>query len=271
MISRGRFVCVAATAVLFVPAGQWHSGTVSAGPEAGLRSELQRSADGKARFATSPETGAVTFIGGSAAHPLDSSGAGAPSEIARRFVDHYASLYGVTDPQADLTELDRARSGSGNSAVRFQQRYRGVPVLAGEIAVQLDADGSVLSTSGEALPSIDVDVNAQVPAASAASVARDLTAKYDQVAPELLSVSAPELWIYDPSLIGAGGAPGERLVWRTEVRTDLGDVDRLVLVDAHSGAIALQFSQREDALNRSVCDNADTPGASQTCTSPYRV
>ena len=75
----------------------------------------------------------------------------------------------------------------------------------------------------------------------------------------LLISSEPELWIYDPSLIGADGPAGTRLVWRMDVRNELGDVDRLVLVDAHTGAVALHFSQREDALNREVCDNNNNP------------
>jgi bacillolysin len=274
-ISRGRLVCLAATGGFLIPAGPWHVGTVSAGSEAGLRSELERSAEGRAKFATSAETGEVTFVGGSSDHPLDASGDGTPSEVARRFIDHYGPLFGVVDPKADLTELvelHNVDAASGNSAVRFQQRYRGVPVFGGEIAVQVDRDGSILSTSGEALPSIDVDVNAQVSAAGAAGLARDLTAKYDNVERALLSVSTPELWVYDPSLIGADGVPGTRLVWRMEVRTDLGNVDRLVLVDAHSGEVALQFSQREDAVvNRSVCTNNNVQGPSEICSSPVRT
>ncbi len=157
-------------------------------------------------------------------------------------------MFGVAKPATDLTELSTFETGSRVTAVRFQQRYQGVPVLGGEIAVQIGGNGSVLSTSGEALPEVDVDVNAEVPAAEAADTARSLVAKYDGVSAGLLTTSTPELWIYDPSLIGADGPAGARLVWRMDVRTELGDVNRLVLIDAHTGAVALQFSQREDAL-----------------------
>ena len=57
---------------------------------------------------------------------------------------------------------------SGDSAIRYQQTYRGVPVFAGEIAVQLDSTGRVQSTSGEASPAPDVDVAAEMSAAAAA-------------------------------------------------------------------------------------------------------
>ncbi|MGZ4739645.1 MAG: M4 family metallopeptidase, partial [Ilumatobacteraceae bacterium] len=232
--------------------------------------ELQRQSDGQATVAVRPETGAATFIGGSAADPLAPPSGGPPSKAARTFIDHYAPLFGVADPATDLTEQRVFTAESGNSAVRFQQRYAGLPVLAGEVAVQVGADGSVLSTSGETLPGIAVDVTPQVSATVAADLARNVAAKYDAVDINTVRASTPELWIYDPSLIGADGPPGTRLVWRVEARTDLGDVDRLVLVDAHSGTVALQFNQREDALVRSVCDNANNPSGSQTCSVPVR-
>ena len=245
--------------------------TVPTASDASLRGELQQATGGRARIATSAATGEVTFIGGSGSQPLDPPDRRGPSTIARDFVDHYGPLFGVADPSTDLARLDITDTSAGDTAVRFQQTYRGIPVLAGEIAVQVDSDGRVLSTAGEALPGIDIDVTAQVPATSASELARNLAAKYDDVAADILTTSTPELWIYDPSLIGADGPPGPRLVWRVDVRTDLGDVDRLVLIDAHSGTVALQFNQRNDALNRQVCTNDNIRGAPQTCSAPVRV
>jgi Zn-dependent metalloprotease len=237
---------------------------------ASLMEELQAVTDGQATIAVRPETGALAFIGGSEAHPLDGSEAGTPSQVARRFIDHYGTAFGVASPATDLTELPAFAAGVG-SAIRFQQHYNGVPVLAGEIAVQIGTGGQVLSTTGEVLPAVDVDINAQVSAETAAVEARTLTAKYEHVATDRLTASAPELWIYDPSLLGADGPPGTRLVWRVDVRTRLGDVDRLMLIDAHDGTVALQFSQREDSRYRSVCTNANNPALTDDCNSPVRT
>ena len=103
------------------------------------------------------------------------------------------------------------------------------------------------------------------------TTARSLTAKYDGVAAGLLTTSTPELWIYDPSLIGADGPAGARLVWRMDVRTELGDVDRLVLIDAHTGAVALQFSQREDAPEPCGLQQQQQSQPVANCTSPVRT
>ncbi|HEX3089486.1 MAG TPA: M4 family metallopeptidase, partial [Ilumatobacteraceae bacterium] len=261
-------------AVLTAVVAPLGSGTLSAtaipapdpGSSEALLNQLQDSAGGTAEIAVSPETGAVTFIGGSAGRSLEAAVGGQPTHVARQFVDQYGLLFGVVNPTSELTQMNAFTADSGDSAIRYQQTYRGVPVFAGEIAVQLDSTGRVQSTSGEALPTPDVDVAAQVSAAAAAAVAIDITAKYDHVDRGLLSAATPQLWIYDPSLIGADGLPGTRLVWRTDVRTELGDVDRLVLIDAHSGTVALQFSQRESALNRLVCSNGNVPANQQSCT-----
>lgn len=237
-------------------------------PGSALSAELKAATNGQARIAYSHDTGAATFAGGTQAMPLNRAQAGTPAQIARTFVDHFGPLFGVADPQSDLTEM-QVFTSSTNSAVRYQQRYRSIPVLGGEVAVQVAPNGSVLSTSGEAAPALNVDVDARVSADDAAATARAVAVKYDGVDAATLTTTQPELWIYDPALIGADGSRGARLVWRVTVRTALGDVNRLVLVDAHTGAVALQFSQVETAKNRSVCDNANTL-LGEACTSPVR-
>ena len=240
------------------------------GRDATLRAELQEAANGSARFAVRDSSGAVTFVGASAAHPLQAGSDDSLSTIGRRFVDHYSELFGVgRDDLSELTAFE-GRSGTGG-AVRFQQTFDGVPVMAGQIAVQIDADGAVVSANGEASVGLDVDTVPAFAAEDAAATAVALTSRDDQAPASALSASAPELWIYDSSLIGAGDALAPRLVWKTNVRSGLGEVDRLVLVDAHTGEIALEFSDREDGLNRSVCDNNNVRGVSATCTSPVRV
>ena len=222
-----------------------------------------------ARFAVREASDAVTFIGASADHPLQSRSGDSLAAIGRRFVDRYSELFGVG--RTDLTELTTfaGRSGTGG-AVRYQQEYDGVPVMAGQIAVQIDADGAVISANGEASADLDVDTVATVAPADATATAIALASRNDGVAVDVLTASAPELWIYDPSLMGAADPFGPRLVWRIDVSTALGDVDRLVLIDAHTGEIALEFSQREDALFRQVCDDDNLVGQPADCTSPVR-
>jgi Zn-dependent metalloprotease len=46
--------------------------------------------------------------------------------------------------------------------VKFRQIYRDLPVIAGEVIVNLDRLKNVTSVSGETSPNIDIDVSAAV-------------------------------------------------------------------------------------------------------------
>ncbi len=234
-----------------------------------LRAQLVADSDGRARFAIDPDTGAATFVGASSAHPL-MEGRNDLAGTAQAFVGAYAPVFGADAPASDL-EVVSVTEGSGTAAVRYQQSVRGTPVLAGHIAVQIDDAGAVVSASGETASGLDdLDMTATVDPGAAVATALAVTARVDGAAPVDLTASTPEQWIYDPTLIGAP-ATGTRLVWRVEVRTAIGDVDRLVLVDAHDGSVALQFSQRADALHREVCDNANDDSQPVQCGAPFQV
>ncbi len=71
-----------------------------------------------------------------------------------------------------------------------------------------------------------------------------LVAKSYDLEAEGLTVTKPELWVYSPALLGAPGDQRNRMVWRMEVTPiELLPVKELVLVDAHTGSVALNFNQ----------------------------
>lgn len=210
---------------------------------------------------------AVTFVGGRA--PLTPPADLPPEEVAEAFVERHGPSFGAAD-DSELVATDATDTLDGGHAVRFQQRVDGVPVLGGEIVVKVDENGRVRSSAGEVVPDgrIDpaaapaIDTTPIVAAATAATTAIAVTARIEGVSVEVLRADAPTLWIYDPALIGApvpatalGGTP-TRLVWRTEVRNALGDIDRFVLIDALDGTVVLEFSQVH-AVDSQVCDNAN--------------
>ncbi len=232
-----------------------------------LRALLVDDSDGRARFTTNPDTGATTFIGATSAHPLmDARGGGVAT--ANAFLGTYAPLFG-SDPTSSELEVISATDGPGAAAIRYQQTIGARPVLAGHIAVQIDGSGAVVSATGETASAIpqDLDTTATIDAAVATATALAVTVRAGAADGRDLSTSVPELWIYDPTLIGAPSI-GTRLVWRIEVRTSMGDVDRLLLVDAHDGSVVLDFSQRAEALDRLVCDNANDDSQPTRCGGP---
>jgi bacillolysin len=246
---------------------------------AGRAAQLERTLGGGAQVAVHRETGTVRFVGTAPGRPLArpagvAAGAG-PSATARAFLDAYGSYFGLRDAARGL-DVQRVVAGPrGGSSVRFAQMHAGLPVLGGELIVNLDRGGRVLSAGGEAVPSRELaslDVDPSISAAAAGRAARAAIARAQGVDPAALDVAPAELEIYDSRLLGGPGLDRPVLVWRTEVTGgDAEDIRELVLVDAQLGSVALHFDQIAHAMNRTVCDGGNDPrGTGFPCTSPVR-
>lgn len=210
-----------------------------------MRAALDAATAGRVVYGTDDE-GDVTFIGGTAQRPLQAASEEGIEAVGRTFVDEYAPLFGAADGRASFDRADvPVVDGSDGGAVRYDQSIDGVPVIAGQIAVQIGVSGAVLSATGETTSRSDLDTVPTVTADAAAASAVAVVARASGVDVSVLRAGQPELSIYDPSLLGLVDPLGTRLVWHFDVRTDLGDIDHFVLIDAHDGTIALEFDQTE--------------------------
>ncbi len=208
------------------------------------------------------ETGFVRFIGTEPGQPIDrpdgvARGA-SPDAIARAFVEEQGKELGFVDG-AESARVTRTVATPYGAAVRLRQTVGGVPVLGGELTLNLDRDGDVLSALGEAEPVAGIDVSPAVQPEDARESARAAVAKGAGVAPGALEVGEPRLAIYDSRLLGGPGLGAPALVWRVQVAaTDGQPVKQLVLVDAHLGVVAEAINEIHAALDRRVCDAANT-------------
>jgi Zn-dependent metalloprotease len=217
---------------------------------------------GKARFLT-------TRSGNPMRQPASLPAGSSPEAAARSFLAVYGGLFGTSgaaDELKLLKESTQAPQDGGEGALRrflrFQQLYQGIPVLGGELVVQLDAALDVLSVNGELLPDLAVDTAPRLEAESARQKALQAVflAYKDEfgLAAGDLQTSEPQLWVYNPLLLGAPGLREDRLAWRVEVTTkDLLPLRELLLVDAGRGQVLLQFNQIDSARNRIIYDNAN--------------
>jgi hypothetical protein len=238
------------------------------GEQKDLADQLHQLTGGKLRIATHSMTGMVRFIGTDFFDAIPQSvipgDKGTPEEVTRGFLSAYGSLFGIKDQARELKVMRTKTANRGRSFVRFQQVYSGIPILGGELIVQLDSFNNVVSANGEILPGIDVDTSPLVSPAEAQEKALAFVLKkyIDKYAVERgsLDVTKPELWIYNPILLGVN-RDFTHLVWRMEVvSTEMFPVRELVLIDAHLGSIALHFNQIDTARNRLIYDHNNTPG-----------
>jgi len=162
--------------------------------------------------------------------------------------------------QARSLKVIRSKTvGRKRSFVRFQQVYSDLPVFGGELIIQADAHNNILSANGEISPEISIDTVPELSAAEAQAkaigfVLKRYGLKYN-IEKASLVASEPELWIYNPVLLGMN-RDFNHLVWRLEVfPKEMLPFRELILVDAHLGTVVLHFNQIATAKNREVYDH----------------
>ncbi len=227
--------------------------------------QLRAETGAEVRLTRHPATGQVSFLalrggawhsaaGAALAAAPEASAAAVAEASARDFLGAYGSLFGLSSAPGELSVLRAPVRDDGRAYVRFQQHVQGVPVFGGELIVQVDKSGNVEAVIGEALPDVSLDTTPTVAGPAARQTALDSVAAPNGTTASSLLAGEPALWLYQPSLTEPNGGP-TRLVWRFEVTPiALRPIRQLVLVDAHTGAVALSFNQIDTVLNRQTYD-----------------
>jgi bacillolysin len=210
-----------------------------------------------------PQTGQVNFIGTKAqsiALPQTSllSPKRNSEDSAALMLQTYGGVFGLKNPKAQMQTLKKDKS-----MVRYQQMHKGVPIIGGELTVNMTPQNSLRSMGGEVASELSLETNPKIEPAEALDIAKIAVQKQYGLE-NVPTVTTPELSIYDPKLLEPSDAP-TRLVWRMEVTPvgpDSAPIRELVLIDAQTGSVALQFNQIAEAKNR------QTYTASQATTLP---
>ncbi len=245
---------------LFLPLSAQAAQNIKADPQ--LVKELEKASSGRADIAYHSKTGYVRFMGTDLQNPIPTGlpSDAPPEDAARSFLSTYGKLFGITNQRQELTVMRQKTVDGGRSFVRFQQVHKGIPVLGGELAVQTDAGKNIVSANGKVLPGLAVDVAPKMSAAAAIEKAIGVVAKNYNIDASELAANTPELWIYNPIMLKPA-RNFNALVWRMNVTPNrLLPIRELVLVDAHTGIVALHFNQIDTALNRAIYDCANVPG-----------
>src|SRR4051812_284754 len=163
-----QIVAVSLLALLCV--GQAADAHSPAGARGGSRkTQISRQFHG-AQVAFHPTTGTVRMLGGSTAHPVATRAElGLPRTsvaAATAFLDRNAPLFGVA-AASDLRLGQRQVASRGRTILRYQQTYEGVPVLAGDLVVDVSRGNDIISVNGEAANGLSLTVKPSVTAAQA--------------------------------------------------------------------------------------------------------
>jgi bacillolysin len=264
---RIRRLFLVATAALLVFSGDLSAAPAKSTKGTGEQTLIQGLTSQGARVSRSPRSGRVVFIGTDHGKGLALPGMGPgllPGSNAMAALDKYSSLFGIKNPASELKTMKELNTSDGRSMVRYQQLYQGLPVIGGELIVNIDAAGRMSSMNGETKSGINLDPTPTLTDTEAEQKAVEAVAAFYKIGASQLVATPPVLSVYAPELIGPAG-PGPLLVWRMDVTTAAPSmVDEFVLVDARKGGIPLHFSKVDHAKNRKTYDGSGVTISSKT-------
>jgi len=201
-----------------------------------------------------PQTGKLTFLGTDPGHPIGIDAAmRAGLTIEKRalaVLEAYSAEFGIGDPAKELTLTRISDSDETRSTLRYQQVYQGIPVIGGELVVNIISSGGLLSINGEVSPALSIPTEPRFTAEQTRDTALSLIASRYSIPASELNISEPGLWIFDERLLRDSNRPAE-LVWRVEVSAVNQPLRELVLVNAQTGGVSLHFNQIDTAWTMS--------------------
>jgi len=163
---------------------------------------------------------------------LSGTGAGDDEGAARAFVRAHRQLLELDSPNTEL-QIERAeRDHLGRRHVRFQQRYRGLPVWPAGLTVHLDSNGSVDLLDGAYVPT-PRDVGLQPSISPTEATERGRFAAHGGSA---ATATEPILIVYAP------GDRAPRLAWKLTLSVSWRS-RWLVVIDALTGDTLTAFDE----------------------------
>ncbi|MEN6307315.1 MAG: M4 family metallopeptidase [Anaerohalosphaeraceae bacterium] len=183
-----------------------------------------------------------------------------PIATARNFLEEHGDAFGIQSKSIAFTS-SRSTKHNNRTVERLQQTYSQVPVFMAQVNVQLNASGGVEYVLSDIMrtPHVLEDKKISTIPTIAAEDAEFLAMEFmtETYPSNDLDCTAAELVIYHPEIIGNSGPT--RLVWKTDVTGVLvPTINELVMIDAHTGEVALHFTQIRIARNRQIYDAINT-------------
>lgn len=215
---------------------------------------------------TNPSTGKLTFLSSDSTQPASAQALGVkpfsasiellPSRASSKFdpamslIEHFGAEFGILNPAQELKVM-RTDHPSGNRVVtHYQQMYKGLPVLAGELIVNTNTNGDLYSIGGKVSPNLSLSITPTISTDDAQKAALEAVGQAYQKSASDLKASAPALWIFDEGLLRSDSMSAPELTWRMDVTPSKGGgpINELVLVNAMNGEVSLHFNQVDTYL-----------------------
>lgn len=178
--------------------------------------------------------------------------------------ESYGAAFGLTNPAKELKLKKQTRHDDSVTTYRYQQQYKGIPVIGAELVAGVDALDQLNFISGETALNLALNVEPELTSEQAQDISLNAVAKWYRIKPEKLLSNTPELSIFKPDMISPNTMPA-RVVWKLTISAE--EINELIFVDAISGSIMFHLNQIHSVLNRSTysADNTTVFQATLIC------
>ncbi len=178
-----------------------------------------------------------------------------PKATADDFLTKHGKLFGITSIKDELKLLKSSQDNIGFTQVRYQQRYKGIPVYGADLVANVNKDGELRSVNGQFIPNLNINTSPKLTAAKAGEIAvNELKAEFDSndSPPKgTMTIKETTLVIFDPSISEDRPGPSH-LAYK--VRVTSSSVAKDVFVDATTGFVLGKRDLHPQALSRRVYD-----------------
>ena len=226
---------------------------------------MRQDADGNVSVTEESATGKVGFVAarGAKADLLPALAGDSTAKAAAKtdaYLDEHGAAFGASEGELVRTGITPNRYGW---TVSYVQKHQGVEVFASRLKANVDLDGDLTSISGFAVPDLDLSVEPQYDAASAAEAAVRLVEgepadrESGAVAGKGLESVEQELVIYRKGALRGDDTGENVLAYLVEV-TGPGVRD-MVIVDANTRKPINRWSTVNDALDRELYESSPAP------------
>lgn len=186
------------------------------------------------------EDGVPLYVSGTFAQKV---ARGNEAASAYSFFEEYKASYRMTDPRAELAVERLVTDDLGMRHLRMTQRYRGLPVIGGDLVVHFTAQDQLRGVNGTFVPGISLEVTPQLAAAEAVRLAEtDLASFFGQGTPA------------EPQLVVFPWEGTTHLAWRLFLYSDTPMGRWEYFIDARSGAVIYKANRimNSDAIGTGI-------------------
>ena len=199
------------------------------------------------RILSSEVTGLASLITGPDGGPIPGiEDKGNPLSI---FSIH-GRIFGVTDASTELRRMSTSLGELGNIHHRYQQVYRGIDVLTGQLIVHQDNDGNFLAVNGDFYP-----IRSGVPTHPRFSLEEATFLASGELKIEQPQTDEEKLVIVDPGWYGDPSDGTVHLAWHMVIGS-MESLPEHVLIDAIDGQLLDHWPAVHSAINRQIYDGS---------------